>query len=334
MLAITFGSLVAIAAGCSAAGPPSERSFSAGPGCGNGDCSACGSCVNKCMCATHGDPACSSACASGDNLGGSGPGSGGSGPAAGGSGSNAGGSGPSGTGGSGPAAGGSGYGGSGYGGSGYGGSGYGGSGYGGSGYGGSGYGGSGYGGSGYGGSGYGGSGGSGSGGSGGTGGSGGSGTSVTQDAINRAKAGVGFSYWWAHGRFLPTGPTLSIAGSCSGNCPSCTHSGSYGGDCSGFAGKVWQVPSSNTDMSIDSHPYSTLDFSQDTSQWSTVDRGSMKQADAMVYRSGGAGHIFIYDHGDGWGSMYAYECKGCSYGCTADMRTASSSYHAIRRTGY
>ncbi len=150
----------------------------------------------------------------------------------------------------------------------------------------------------------------------------------------RAKAGVGFSYWWGHGRFLSQGPSSSNAGSCSGNCPNCTHGGSYGGDCSGFAAKVWQVPSSNNDLSVDSHPYSTLSFSQDTTQWSTVSRGSLQVADAMVYRKNGAGHIFIYDHGDGWGSMYAYECKGCSYGCVGDMRTASSSYHAIRRKGY
>jgi hypothetical protein len=32
--------------------------------------------------------------------------------------------------------------------------------------------------------------------------------------------------------------------------------------------------------------------------------------------------------------MYAYECKGCADGCVYDLRTASSAYHAIRRTGY
>jgi hypothetical protein len=98
--------------------------------------------------------------------------------------------------------------------------------------------------------------------------------------------------------------------------------------------KVWQVPSSNTQLTTDSHPYSTADFVNDTSQWKTVSRGSLKQADALVYRSGGAGHIFVYSKGDGWGSMYAYECKGCSAGCVKGYRTASSAYHAIRRSGY
>lgn len=158
-------------------------------------------------------------------------------------------------------------------------------------------------------------------------------TSARAQAIARAKKAMGFSYWWGHGRFAETGATSSNKGSCSGSCPSCSHSGSYGGDCSGLAAKVWQVPSSNTSMSTDSHPYSTADFNQDNSQWHTVSRSNLLEADAMVYRSGGAGHIFMYGSGDGWGSMYAYECKGCSAGCVEGLRTATSSYHGIRKTG-
>jgi uncharacterized protein YraI len=173
--------------------------------------------------------------------------------------------------------------------------------------------------------------GGGSGGSGG--GSAGGGSATTAGAMARAESGVGFSYWWGHGRYKSAGPQGS-PGSCSGSCPNCSHSGSYGGDCSGYVAKVWQVPSSNTNLTVDSHPYSTANFVQDTSQWKTVSRGSLKQADALVYRSGGAGHIFVYSKGDGWGSMYAYECKGCSAGCIKGYRTASSAYHAIRRTGY
>lgn len=170
---------------------------------------------------------------------------------------------------------------------------------------------------------------------GGSSGGGSSGGGATIDeAMARAEAGVGFSYWWGHGRFSPSGATSSNKGSCSGSCPDCSHSGSWGGDCSGFTAKVWQVPGSNTDLATDSHPYSTADFVNDTSQWSTVSRSNMKRADAMVYRSGGAGHIFVYDHGDAWGSMYAYECRGCSAGCIKGFRTASSSYHGIRKTGY
>jgi cell wall-associated NlpC family hydrolase len=153
-------------------------------------------------------------------------------------------------------------------------------------------------------------------------------------AISRAISGVGFSYYWGHGRFRPEGPASTTAGSCSGGCPDCTHSGTYGGDCSGFVAKVWQVPSSNTDLTIDSHPYSTVNFDADASQWSTVSRSSVVKGDAMVYNDNGAGHIFIYKSGDGFGSMYAYECKGCSTGCVFNLRTASTAYHAIRRAGW
>jgi hypothetical protein len=165
-----------------------------------------------------------------------------------------------------------------------------------------------------------------------TGGGSTGGGSKRDDAIARAKTAMGYSYWWGHARF--SGSASANAGSCSGNCPSCSHSGSNGGDCSGLAAKVWQVPSSNDDMTVDSHPYSTVSFNQDTGSWSTISRGNLSKADAMVYNSNGAGHIFIYESGDGWGSMYSYECKGCSYGCVHDLRTASSSYHAIRRSGY
>jgi len=153
-------------------------------------------------------------------------------------------------------------------------------------------------------------------------------------ALDRAKWGVGFSYWWGHGAWLPTGPTTSNTGSCSGSCPNCTHTGSYGADCSGYVGKIWQVPASNNDVTVDSHPYSTADFVNDTSLWSTISQGSVKLGDAFVYNQSGSGHMFLYAAGDGWGAMDVYECKGCATGCVFDNRTAGSAYHAIRRTGY
>ncbi len=157
---------------------------------------------------------------------------------------------------------------------------------------------------------------------------------VRQAALSRAKSSVGFSYWWGHGRFRPEGPTSANKGSCSGSCPDCSHSGSYGGDCSGLAAKVWQVPSTNNDLTDDEHPYSTVNFNKDSDKWSTVSRGNVKPMDAMVYNTNGAGHIFMYSSGDGWGQMYAYECKGCSAGCVYNLRTASDTYHAIRKTGW
>ncbi len=153
-------------------------------------------------------------------------------------------------------------------------------------------------------------------------------------AIARAQKAVGFSYWWGHGRWLEAGPTASTKGSCTGSCPNCSHSGSYGADCSGYVAKVWQVPSSNTDVSKDSHPYATFHFEVDSAQWAGVPRGSILKGDAMVYHSGGAGHIFLYEKSDPWGSFWAYEARGCSYGIVHNLRTAGSQYKAIRRTGY
>ncbi len=169
---------------------------------------------------------------------------------------------------------------------------------------------------------------------GGGGGGGGGGSTARDQAIARASGGVGFSYWWGHGRWISNGATSSTKGTCSGSCPSCSHSGGYGADCSGFAAKVWELPTSNGDLTVDSHPYSTVSFVNESHGWHTVSRGSVAKGDALTYNSGGAGHIFIYESGDGWGSMWAYEAKGCSYGIVHDLRTASSAYKAIAHDGW
>lgn len=60
----------------------------------------------------------------------------------------------------------------------------------------------------------------------------------------------------------------------------------------------------------------------------------MQPADALAYNDGSAGHIFLYEKGDAWGSMWAYEAKGCLYGIVHDLRTATSAYKVIRRDGW
>jgi cell wall-associated NlpC family hydrolase len=155
-----------------------------------------------------------------------------------------------------------------------------------------------------------------------------------QEAINRGKSVKGFSYYWGHGSWLADGPSSTTKGSCAGSCPSCSHSGKYGADCSGFVGKAWKVQGATGELTTDQHPYGTIHFVNDTSQWKTVSRSNALPADALVYNSGGAGHILLFSGGDAWGSMYSYECKGCSAGCVYNLRTASSSYKAIRRTGF
>ncbi len=150
-------------------------------------------------------------------------------------------------------------------------------------------------------------------------------------ALARAKSGVGFSYWWGHGAWAPGGLSSGTAGACTGSCPNCSHVGRWGADCSGYLAKLWQVPSSNADLTVDAHPYSTATFVGGSSQWRTVGRGDVQPADALVYNDGTAGHTFLYESGDGWGSLWSYEARGCSYGIVHNLRTAGSAYKAIAR---
>ncbi len=164
------------------------------------------------------------------------------------------------------------------------------------------------------------------------------GSSALDAVFTRAISGVGFAYWWGHGAWLPEGPTSSTQSTCSGSCPSCSHAGQYGADCSGYVAKVWQVPSSNTALSRDAHPYSTGDFLNSTGggQWSQVTRANARHGDALVYNNGSAGHIFLVDAGDPWGWVTAYEAPGCASGggrIHRTTRTATSAYRAIRRAG-
>ena len=154
------------------------------------------------------------------------------------------------------------------------------------------------------------------------------------DAIARARQSVGFAYWWGHGRWRSEGIKPEWRGTCTGSCPNCTFAGTYGADCSGMVAKAWMVPASNSDVSVDSHPFGTVHFVAANSRWSDVSRGALLMADVLVYRENGAGHMMLYVSGDGWGSVYAYECKGCSVGCTYNLRTVSSKYKGIRRAGW
>ena len=79
---------------------------------------------------------------------------------------------------------------------------------------------------------------------------------TVDEIVARAKCSVGNSYFWGHGRLRCGGDSTS---SCSGACPSCTHAGSFGADCSGMVAKAWNVPTAS-DVATDSHPFSTSDF--------------------------------------------------------------------------
>ncbi len=153
------------------------------------------------------------------------------------------------------------------------------------------------------------------------------------NAIARAKAAVGFSYYWGGGAWLEAGVTKETAGSCSGNCPSCTHSGTYGADCSGLVAKAWQFGPKA--LEVNSHPYSTANFVNALAgKWSIIARETVRKGDSLVYNTNGAGHMVIVEKGDAWGALTVYECRGCSYGCTYGTRSFASTYKTIRRVGF
>ena len=154
--------------------------------------------------------------------------------------------------------------------------------------------------------------------------------SEVKDIFDRAKLGVGYSYYWGHGSWRSD---AQQHGSCTGSCPSCSHSGSYGADCSGFVAKVWQIPSPSA-ITQDLHPYSTYNFYNQTAHWSVVSRTKIQPADAMTYNANGAGHIVLFESGaDPWGNVWLYEARGCATGIVHNLRAVSKDYITIRREG-
>ena len=155
---------------------------------------------------------------------------------------------------------------------------------------------------------------------------------MTRDAIVAlGKTVVGFSYWWGGGKWLPGAADKGKCIPQGGNgCPDCTHTGAYGADCSGFVAKAWQIDKP-TPLEQGYHPYSTWHFDTYSYWWNKIPKGEAQRADAFNYNKNGAGHIFLYDKGDPWGSVYAWECKGCSYGCVYNLRSVSADYAVLRR---
>ena len=156
-------------------------------------------------------------------------------------------------------------------------------------------------------------------------------TETREDILCRATSGVGFSYHWGGACWCAAGcsPDFSCdPGSCSGSCPSCTHYGTYGADCSGFTNKCWQVPDPS-DLTYCSHgPYVSGSMTVNGSYWTVIDRSQAQLMDAFASSS----HILLYESGDPWGYIWAYEAKGCSYGIVHNERTCSASYAVAQRT--
>jgi uncharacterized protein YraI len=151
--------------------------------------------------------------------------------------------------------------------------------------------------------------------------------------INISKRYVGFSYWWGSSSFPSpwASPQDQYKGKCYGS-KSYSHSGSYGSDCSGFVGKVWQLPPSMP-FYMNKHPYSTYNYYYGRNYWSSLSKKYIKKADALVYRSSSGGHILIYESGNAWGKSWTYESRNCTVGVVHNLRTVSSSYRARKRNG-
>jgi hypothetical protein len=143
------------------------------------------------------------------------------------------------------------------------------------------------------------------------------------EILSRAAAGVGFSYWWRHGRWNWQHTNL---GSCSGNCPNCTHSGSYGADCSGYVAKCWDVGSSR-DITVDEHPFVASQFSRNGPYWRVIQRSELQGGDAL----GSSSHVVLFDSFGSGGMYWVYEARGCSYGIVHRQRSCGSGYTPVRR---
>ncbi len=151
-----------------------------------------------------------------------------------------------------------------------------------------------------------------------------------EELICRAASAVGFSYYWGGSCWCQSGcsPNWSCsAGSCSGNCPSCTHTGSYGADCSGLVNKVWQVPDAIATTTCGHGPYVANSFRSSTAYWNVISRSSLQAGDVLASTT----HVVVFQSGDPWGSFWTYEAIGCAYGVIHNLRSYSSSYSAASR---
>lgn len=145
-----------------------------------------------------------------------------------------------------------------------------------------------------------------------------------EQIVQRGRTGVGYSYWWGGGCWQSDGG--GNHGSCSGNCPSCTHSGTYGADCSGFVFKAWKVDGDPL-STCDHGPYTAESFRNSGAWWSRVTRADAQPADALASTT----HVVMLDHGDPWGTPTILEARGCSYGIQRNTRSLGSEYLASKR---
>ena len=162
-------------------------------------------------------------------------------------------------------------------------------------------------------------------------------TETVQDIVCRGTSGEGFSYEWGGECWCGNGcdPDLVSCnpGTCTPNagstgCPDCTHTGTYGADCSGFVSKAWQVPNPNPVEACDVDRYVASSFTKDHEYWDVVPMSDLRPADATASST----HvILVIGAKDPYGEHEVVEAKGCNYGIVRQSRTFSSSYSGARR---
>lgn len=158
-----------------------------------------------------------------------------------------------------------------------------------------------------------------------------------ESIVCRGTSGVGFSYAWGGECWCANGCQPDLAncnpGQCTPNpgssgCPDCTHTGTYGADCSGFVSKAWQVPNPYPVEACDVPRYTASQFTSNHSYWNVVSMNSMQPGDAAASSS----HVvLIIDYKDSHGQYEVVEAKGCIYGIVRQRRSFSSSYSGARR---
>ncbi len=159
----------------------------------------------------------------------------------------------------------------------------------------------------------------------------------SQSIVCRGTSAEGFSYEWGGECWCGTGcsPDLTSCspGVCTPNagstgCPDCTHSGTYGADCSGFVSKAWQVPNPYPVDACDVSRYTASSFTSNHTYWNVVSMNSLQPADAVASQT----HvILVIGYEDSFGEHEVVEAKGCVYGIVRQSRTFSSSYSGARR---
>lgn len=144
------------------------------------------------------------------------------------------------------------------------------------------------------------------------------------DIVARAGTGVGYSYWWGGGCWQSDGG--GNHGSCVGNCPDCTHSGTYGADCSGFVFKSWKIDGDPL-STCDHGPYTANSYRTTETWWTHVTRADARKADILASST----HVVVLQSGDPWGTPTIMEARGCSYGIQRNTRSLGSEYVASER---